>query len=193
MADDPDLELVLALQNGDDLALNALMDRHREPLFRFLYRYARNETIARDMAQEAFVKAYFHIKEFRPGPRFSTWLYRIALNLCYDYARSKHGKRALLHEPIPMPGEEGVTANLAGKGCGPAEGVVISEELANVQQAIAELPHDLKAALLLHVVEEHSQKEVAEMLGTTPKSIELRVYRARKLLNVALGIVTENG
>lgn len=192
MADDPDLELVLALQNGEDLALNALMDRHREPLFRFLFRYARNETVARDMAQEAFVRAYFHIRDFKPGPRFSTWLYRIALNLCRDHARSKHGKRAFLHDSIPLPGEHSGAPDLRENSTGPDAHAAISEELRTVQDAIDGLPHDLKAALLLTVIEECSQKEAAEILGTSVKTVEMRVYRARKTLNQVLGLAPDS-
>lgn len=154
MADDPDLALVRALQTGDDLALNMLMSRHREPLFRFLFRYTRNEADARDLAQEAFVRAYFHIGKFKPGAKFGTWLFQIGLNLSRDHARSKHGRRALRHDPLAEAGDLEPIEPAAD----PGTGAEMAEKLALVQQAIDGLPHGLKAAFLLTVIEERSQK-----------------------------------
>ncbi len=181
MADDPDLELVRALQGGDDLALNSLMARHREPLFRFLYRYTRNETAARDLAQETFVRAYFGIHRFKPGARFATWLFQIGLNLCRDHARSKHVRRSRgqlsLESDSSPAGREPVD-----QGPSPGERAALADQLTLIEEAISRLPHDLKAALLLTAVEEYSHKDAAEMLGVTPKAVETRVYRARRFL-----------
>lgn len=178
MAEDPDLALVRALQAGDDSALNALMSRHREPLFRFLFRQTRNEADARDLAQEAFVRAYFKIGNFQPAARFGTWLFQIGLNLCRDHARSKHGRRALRHDPLAGTGELAPTE----PGADPGAGAALAETLALVQRAIDDLPHGLKAAFLLTVIEERPQKDAAAILGVTVKAVETRVYRARQLL-----------
>ena len=182
MADDPDLALVRALQAGADSALNALMSRHGEPLFRFLFRSTRNETDARDLAQETFVRAYFKIGSFRPRARFATWLFQIGLNLSRDHARSKHGKRALRHDSLAAAGG----LELVEPAADPGTGAEMAEKLALVQQAIDGLPHGLKAAFLLTVIEERSQKNAAEILGVTVKAVETRVYRARQLLEQAM-------
>src|SRR6266436_8267738 len=87
--EDPDLALVQALQAGEDRALNTLIDRHREGLYRFVFRHISNEADAIELTQEAFVRAYFNIEKLRPSAKFVTWLYHIALNLCRDYARSQ--------------------------------------------------------------------------------------------------------
>src|ERR1700730_14282943 len=86
--EDPDLDLVQALQAGEDRAMNTLIDRHREGLFRLVFRHIPNEADAIELTQKAFVRAYFNIQKFRPTAKFVTWLYHIALNLCRDYARS---------------------------------------------------------------------------------------------------------
>lgn len=182
--DDPDFEWVRALQNGDDAALNELMARHRLPLVRFLHRYTRSAAVAEDLAQETFVRAYFHIGDFKPSARFSTWLYRIGVNLARDYARSKQFKRALRNEPIP---ESGTAWELPDTASLPSDQARAAEELKCVYRLIHELPHPLKSAFLLTVIEERSQKEVAEILGITPKAVETRVYRARSLLSEQFG------
>src|ERR1700704_172955 len=87
--EDPDLALVRALQAGEDRALETLIHRHQEGVFRFVFRHIPNEADAIELTQEAFVRAYFNIEKFRPSAMFVTWLYHIALNLCRDYARSQ--------------------------------------------------------------------------------------------------------
>jgi RNA polymerase sigma factor (sigma-70 family) len=182
MAQDPDLESVRALQAGDDAALGELMARHKEPLFRFLCRYTQNETVARDLAQEAFVRAYFKINSFTPQAKFATWLFQIGLNLVRDFARSKHAKREPLHASWELAANEPEIA----KHNDPGSRVDRTEQLAQARVAIDRLPEELKTALILTVFEERSQQEAAELLGTTPKAIEARVYRARKALRETL-------
>jgi RNA polymerase sigma factor (sigma-70 family) len=182
---DPDLPLIEALQAGEDLPLNELMNRHREPLFRFAYRYLHDETLARDVVQETFVRAYFKAAQFKPGSLVKTWLYTIALNLCRDQGRrlsrragdvSLNAPRAD-HQPAP---------ELADPAAGPDVHAGQHERFTALQHAIDQLPHQLKAALVLFSLEGYSQKEVAELLATTPKTIELRVAHARVKLRRAL-------
>jgi RNA polymerase sigma-70 factor (ECF subfamily) len=181
--DDPDLPLVRALQAGDDHALTALMARHREPLYRFLFRYTRNETAAADLAQEAFVRAYFNIGSFKPAARFSTWLHQIALNLCRDRARSRDYKRSFWQQPLSdLAGALTITDRTPS----PEALAITRESGEHLQRLIDELPHPLKAVLILTVLEERPHKEVAEILGISPKAVETRVYRARKLLAASL-------
>jgi DNA-directed RNA polymerase specialized sigma24 family protein len=79
--EDPDLGLVQALKAGEDQALNALMDRHRDGIFHFVLRHVHNEADALELAMETFARAYFNIEKFRPAAKFATWLHHIALNL----------------------------------------------------------------------------------------------------------------
>ncbi len=176
---DPDLPLVCALQDGDESALNELIRKYQEPLFRFICRYTGDEETARDILQETFVRLYFGIQRFRPRATFVTWLYSIAINLCRDYARSKQHKQSFATESLDA---SNVHRNVAAADRDPAADVESHERLANLQKAIEELPHDLRITLLLFAVEGHSQQECAELLGVTTKAVETRVYRARKIL-----------
>ncbi len=173
---DPDLPLIQALQNGDDSALNELMNRHREPLFRFAYRVVRDETSARDVVQETFVRAYFNAPKFKPRAAVKTWLYSIALNLSRDHLR-RLGKR---RGELPLDAEGTRT---------PSDKALVSEggehrfdEFAVLQRAIDELPPKLRDALILFSLEGKTQREAADILGTTPKTVELRVYHAKQKL-----------
>jgi RNA polymerase sigma factor (sigma-70 family) len=176
---DPDLPLVRALQAGDESALNDLIRKYQESLFRFICRYTGDEETARDILQETFVRLYFGVRRFKPRAKFATWLYSIALNLCRDHARSKQRKQSYATESLDV-GD--LHRKVPSTDRGPDADAASREQLAMLQKAIEELPHDLRTALLLFIIEGHSQRECAELLGISPKAVETRVYRARKIL-----------
>ena len=180
---DPDLILVQALMLGKDHALNALMDRHREGLFCFVLRHVHNEADALELAMETFVRAYFNIDKFRPAAKFATWLYHIALNLCRDHVRSRAYQYSLQTVSFDAPAQQGGDPSLllAPEGR-PDQKADRVEELSALEKAIGELPEDLKNAFILNALEDRPQAETAELLGISLKAVEMRVYRARKLL-----------
>lgn len=181
---DADLPLVRALQSGDESALEALMTRYQDGLFRFIRGYVLNEADATDLTQETFVRVYFNIGRFKPTAKFATWLYRIALNLCRDHAKSRRVRYSTVTDSLSAPdvADGAWEQELPAVGKTPAETLAVSEKMRALDGAIAQLPHDLRAALSLSVLEQRSHQECAELLGTTAKGVETRVYRARKLL-----------
>ncbi len=174
---DPDLPLWLELQQGNDAALDALMERHSGGLFRFIYRYVLSEEDARDLLQETFVRAYFKRHQFQPRAKISTWLYRIALNLCRDQARSRSAKEGKATESLDLPREE-----ITGTSITASDHAAKKEDMVLLEIAIQSLPDDLRIALIMAVLEEKPQEECAQILGISRKAVETRVYRARKLL-----------
>jgi RNA polymerase sigma factor (sigma-70 family) len=182
---DPDLPLIEALQAGNESALNELIDRHREPLFYFVFRYLRNEAAARDVVQETFVRVFFKVKSFEPRASVKTWIYTIALNLARDEGRKLSKRQRLVsldtsglddRPPIEVADDASLPNAQAGQ----------QDRFARLQVAIDRLPHKLKSALVLFALEGKSQRESADILGTTPKTIELRVAHARQKLKHAL-------
>jgi RNA polymerase sigma-70 factor (ECF subfamily) len=181
--EDSDLALVQALQAGDDRALNSLMDRHQEGLFRFVLRQVRNEADALELTMETFVRAYFNAGKFRPTAKFATWLYHIALNLCRDHLRSRAHRYSLQTVSFDSPSEEGRGAGpLPSTEDRPDQKTDRQEELVALEKAINELPEELKSAFILTTLENRPQAETAELLGLSLKAVGMRVYRARKLL-----------
>ncbi|PAW78510.1 MAG: hypothetical protein B9S32_06185 [Verrucomicrobia bacterium Tous-C9LFEB] len=163
------------LAAGDDLALNELMTRWQQPLANFIFRYTGNEAESIDLAQETFVRVYESRDRFKSGSKFSTWLFTIAINLCRNQARwkSRH-PTAELDDAIPDSTPT------------PHDNAVREETAARVRRAIAELPHDLRVALVLYEYEDQSYAEIAEQLDCTVKAVETRLYRAKQLLRTAL-------
>jgi RNA polymerase sigma-70 factor (ECF subfamily) len=181
--EDADLTLVQALQAGNDQALNSLMDRHQEGLFRFVLRQVHNEADALELTMEAFVRAYFNAGNFRPTAKFATWLYHIALNLCRDHLRSRAHRYSLQTVSFDSPSEEGGGPSpLRSSEDTPDQKTDRQEELIALEKAISELPEELKSAFILTTLENRPQAETAELLGLSLKAVGMRVYRARKLL-----------
>src|SRR5260370_37116945 len=148
--EDPDLALVRALQAGEDRALETLIQRHKEGVFRFVFRHISNEADAIELTEEAFVRAYFNIGKFRPSAKFVTWLYHIALNLCRDHTRSQAYRYISQTVSIDAPVDENEGQRQASSNQGkPDQKAQDREKLRALEKAIDELPQELKSPLVL--------------------------------------------
>jgi RNA polymerase sigma-70 factor (ECF subfamily) len=174
------------LARGHGPALNQLMDRHAEKLFRYLIRSLQSEEDAADLAQETFVRVYQSRDRFDHRQRFSTWLYAIASNLVRDRFRwrSRHPQTSL-----DAPNDETGIAlgeTLPENRPTPDESIQGEERAEMVRRAVASLPEELRLPLILAEYEGRSQADIGEILGCTAKAVETRLYRARQQLRSRL-------
>lgn len=171
-----------ALRGGDDFALNRIMGRHREKIFHYLIRLLQDEQEALDLAQETFVRVYVNREKFNPKNRFSSWMYAIATNLARDRMRwlSRH-RNVSLESPVGNS-ETTLGESHRENRSAPNESLERDEQINQVKKALAEIPEDLRTPLVLVEYEDMSQAEIASVLNCTPKAVENRLYRARKLL-----------
>ncbi len=185
MKQDSDQELIARLRHGEDLALNEIMGRYKHRLFSFIRRYVGEDETAYDLLQETFTKLYFNAASYDPRYKFSTWLFQIALNQCRDYGRKNKLRFAL---SLNTEDDDGNTLadTIAADTGDVVDQLHAKHQLKLVEKEIQSLPHKLKSALIAFAVEERSQEECAELLGITPKALEARVYRARKILSEKL-------
>lgn len=175
--DEFDIELMRCLAEGDDLALNRLMDAWSQPLIAYLTRLTSNGATAQDLVQETFVRVYRHRLEYRSSQKFSTWLFAIATNLARNHARwrGRHPETLLGHENLSeLP--------VISKDAPPDEQTIANERIAAIQKAVSELPQDMREVLILSTWHGMSHAEIARVQNTSEKAVELRLYRARKLL-----------
>jgi RNA polymerase sigma-70 factor, ECF subfamily len=171
---------------GDGAALNHLLERHATRLFHYLIRLIQNESDAEELAHETFVRVFRHAHRYNPAQRFSTWLYTIATNL----VRDRH-RRHVRHPHLSLESAEdhegaSIRDSLPASGRSPAQDLASAETVAAVQRAIAELPDELRIPIILAEYEEASYHEIAAIVGGTTKSVEMKLYRARKLLRTRL-------
>ena len=176
----------MRLREGDDLALNEIMDRWQISLTGYLLRLTGSEAVAVDLAQETFVRVYGNRFRYRPSGAFSTWLFAIASNLARHHIRWK------LRHPDDFHGCLGWHS---GTGCSkgfrppilirgaPRTGRARVEA---VRDAIAELAPDLREALILFTYEDMSYEQIATVQRCSTKAVGDTLYRARALLRKKL-------
>lgn len=184
--EEQDVRDMARLVNGQETALNGLMDRHGEKLFHYLLRSLQNQEDAADLAQEVFVRVYQNRAKFNADQKFTTWLYAIASNLVRDRYRwrSRHPQVSLDAENEKTEGA--LAHSLPASDRSPDQALLTEEKAALVRKAIAALPEDLRQPLILAIYQEMSQAEIAAILGCSVKAVETRIYRARQQLRAAL-------
>ena len=183
--DASDAELMNRLANGDDLALNALMDRWSERLAAFLYKMTGQRDAAVDIAQETFVRLYQARERYHASGNFSSYLFAIASNLARNHARWKSR-----HPTVSMDAtrDDGSTRlpDLPDMKQTPEEAARSSEKFRAVHDAFLGLPRDLREAMSLFVYEGMSYAAIASISQCSPKAVETRIYRARQILKERL-------
>lgn len=176
-----DGELSALAVSGRQSAYTALLGRYREPVFRVVRATIGDEDAAVDVTQEAFVSAFAALKSYDANRSFKTWISRIAINKCRDWARRRAVRRffsfALPIEAAATIAEDTFTAD---------QQISDRAELARVQAAITTLPQAIREPLVLRTIEGMSQAEAAQILGISEKAVEMRLYRARATLNELL-------
>lgn len=182
LEDLPDADAVTAALAGNDKAYTLIMRRYKKPLFRYALRHLGDADDAEDAVQDAFIAAYNNLHRYKPQYQLSTWLYQITLNKCRDIGR-KRKTRAFMQRITPF-----VENTIAGNNDidSPEALLQTRSELQLMQVGIASLPETLKTAFVLCVMQEKSHKEASDILGLSPKAVELRVYRARRQLRESL-------
>jgi RNA polymerase sigma-70 factor (ECF subfamily) len=176
-----DSELLLAHAAGDPEAFAVLFHRHRDRLWAVALRTVGDREDAADALQEAMLSAHRAASRFRGESAVTTWLHRIVVNACVDRLR-----RRAAHRTVPLPGAEE-----------PEDGRPKRQELAapsadhdtamDVRHALAKLPYEQRASLILVDIEGHSVAEVAQMLGVAEGTIKSRCSRGRARLATLLG------
>ncbi len=174
------------LASGHDAALSDLIHRHGESLFRYLVRALQNDADAADLAEESFVRVYQNAHRYHPGQKFSTWLYAIATNLVRDRFRWRIRHPEVSADFAAEDSGESWLHGLPGRDPAPDENLQAAERADAVRKAVAELPEDLRTPFILAEYEGLTHAEIASIAGGTSKSVEMRIYRARKQLRARL-------
>ena len=178
--------LMLRLREGDDAALNELMVRWQNPLVSFILRYTGNNEDALDLAQETFARVYEHRKSYKPQNKFSSWLFTIAANLCHNHARWKERHPTITLHGTGEDEASNLEASLPASGDTPAESAERNDLASAVRDHVQMLPHDLKTIVLLFEFQNLGYAEISAVVGCSPKAVETRLYRARKILHDSL-------
>lgn len=185
---DPDIDSIKKIRQGNEAGLKELMARHRESLFRFVYRYVGNEADAAELTEKTFFRVYQKAGSFLPKAKVSTWIFTIAANLCRDFIRRNRKRQADFSLDEPLDGESDIKRGdgLASATLDPRARTASNEARSQVEAAVLALPHKLKFPFIFCVLEDHSYDACAAILRTSRKTVETRIYRARKMLRQKL-------
>ncbi len=176
---DDDSRLMVLIGAGDEGAFKTLMDRHMLRAVRQAARLIGNDSQAEDIAQEAFVRVWRHADRWQEtaqrGARFSTWLYKIILNLVID---EKRKRQTVAIDSIAEPADD--------RQPGAEDMIVRQQRAAEVQAALRQLPDRQREAFVLCFFEEYSNRDAAELLDVSVKALESLLVRARRSLRELL-------
>ena len=177
-ADLDDAALVSASVAGRREAFDVIVHRHRRAVYQVCYRFANNHEDASDLAQDAFVRAWKGLKNFKGDAALSTWLYRIAVNVCLNRVSAK----TPINEPIESS-ERFEDLRIEG-----AQHAMIREERAvAVRKAIAGLPPKQRATLILRTYHDMSHQQIADVLGSSVGAVKANFFHALGNLKKLLG------
>jgi RNA polymerase sigma-70 factor (ECF subfamily) len=166
-----------AAQAGDMAAFEWIVQQYESRLMSFCFRWLRSEEDAREICQDAFIHAWRALPEFEGRSRLSSWLYRIAFNLCRDRAKTRASKQQVktssLDELDHIPACPQLSPDMSAEW---------TSEMEKLDRGLAYLPENLRSVLMLITLEGLSQIECAEVLNCSLRGVEGRLYRARQML-----------
>ena len=172
--------LVGRAKQGDLEAYSELVRRHREMVYRTVLRFTRDHGDADDLAQETFLRAYREIRRFREKAGFSTWLYRIAVNLSLNHLKRKN------REMGRQEFDESFADRNPAPGFSPESAFRSAEFQARLNDAVDSLPPAYKTSFVLVVYEGMSHGQAARILGCSENTVSWRLHKARKMLQAKL-------
>ncbi len=170
---------------GDQNAFAELVELYKDKVFQICYRMLGNRHEAEDIAQEAFIRAFVNIETFNQKRKFSTWLFRIATNLCIDRIRKKKPDYFLDAE---VAGTEGLTmySQVAADVQLPEDEVENMELQETIQLEISKLPEKYRSVIVLKYIEELPLQDISEILDLPLGTVKTRVHRGREALRKQL-------
>jgi RNA polymerase sigma-70 factor (ECF subfamily) len=183
-----DEELMSELAGGGEAAFDELLARYETPVITFCYAFVRNRECAEDIAQETFLRVFRNAQRYQPVAKFTTWLYKIAANLCLnELKKSKLRQTRSLDEPAGLdPDGTKIIERIAADNSSPLSTLEHLEVQNIIRQAIDHLPDDQRTTLIMVDYHHMPYQEIAEILGVTVSAIKMRVKRARETLREML-------
>lgn len=179
MEKEQDMALVRRVKEGDRNAFGELVQKYKQQIYFVAYRMTNNHSDADDLSQEAFIKAYESIGNFREKSSFSTWLYRIVMNMTINHLKKKGKKQVFILDENISIGDSSNPGKIA-------EERELHEE---ITKAIDSLPLKQKAVVELALLEGLPHKEIAGILGCPEKTVSWRLFQARNKLKEKLSFV----
>jgi len=181
-----ELALLRQARQGDVAAFEQLVRAYEKKVFNLAFRLSGSREDAADLAQEALVRVYKSLDRFREQARFSTWLYRIVVNVCLDFQRSRK-RQPTVSLDAPLEGNDGeVPRQIASDALDPEEAAERSDLREAVQAAIGRLSGEHRAVLVMRDIQDMPYEDIGQVLGLPLGTVKSRLNRARQALKQEL-------
>lgn len=179
----PDEAIVARCVSGDEGAFEELMSRYEDSLYRLAYYWSGNREDAQDLCQDCFIHLYSVLPKFDQKYRFAVWMYRVCTNHCINWLK-KHRRRPPAMSLSSLMGDE---VDIPDDLPHPEQLLLAAEDHKAVMDAVNALPVGYRMPIILKYLEEFSYKEIAQMLDISVKNVEIRLHRAKAMLQKTLG------
>lgn len=181
---DPDAQLMLRFKDGDTEAFDRLFVKHMRSIVNFAYRFVRNREIAEEMAQEIFLKVYENAAGYRIQARFTSWLYKIATNVCLNEIRKPQFRAP--HQSLhasPFEGGNDEDRKFEFSTTAGPDKIFEQRDLSRIiKHALQQIPEKQRIAFILNKYQELSYSEVADVLDSSEKAVKSLIHRAKEAL-----------
>jgi len=189
-SNETDQLLVARVQQGDKAAFDVLVLRYQPRITNLISRFVRNQNDTLDITQEAFLKAYRALPNFRGDSAFYTWLYRIAINTAKNYLSLQSRRSAEVEQDFTEI--EQIDGDNVLKDHATPEHLLLTDEIqATIISTIEQLPEDLRVAITLREIEGLSYEEIAEVMECPIGTVRSRIFRAREAIDNQLAPLLE--
>lgn len=182
--DPREVELLARARDGNTQAYSQLVEIHQDRIYGLIFRMVREQTLAEELTQDVFIKAFRNLSSFRGDARFSTWVYRIAVNVCHDQRESATARNRAKETSLDSP--EMSQVDFPAPRSRPDEAMESDEVAAGFENSLASLEPMYREAFLLRHQEGLNYGEIAQILGITISNAKVRVHRAREMVLEAL-------
>jgi RNA polymerase sigma-70 factor (ECF subfamily) len=178
-----DAEIMLRVREGDDSGFSILIEKYRKQMVHFMFRMARNQAVAEELAQEVFLRVYRSRQTYRAEAKFSTWLYRIATNLGVNHARDTKYERTAQNVYLDQPDPEtGTSPDVADSSLSAEQELVREERMRAIRKHVMALPERQRSAVLMHKYQEMDYKEIGQVLKLSESATKSLLFRAYQTL-----------
>ena len=175
-------DLMARIAKGDADAFELLVNRHQTSILNLIYRFVGDRTQAKDLAQEVFIRVWQAARTYQPKAKFTTWVYRITANLCFNELKSTRRKKWFSFNWFDEDGKHTIEETLADSAPSAEDLLLEKERSRQISDALHSLPENQRMALILKRYDDLSYEEIARILNCSVSAVESLLVRAKRTL-----------